>query len=102
VRHSSGFSPIQRLINEIRSARLESATYSRLHAMDVRIRASHRDRLKMFFWMWGFSGQPSIVRSPCAFAVASQILRRLASTAATHLHLGPRLLMRNITLLPMG
>jgi len=102
VRHAIGLSPIQCLINEIRSARLESATYKRIHAMNVRIRASHRDRLKMFFWMWGFSGQPSIGRSACAFAVARQILRRIASTAATHLHLGPRLLMRNITLLPMG
>ena len=90
VRHAIGLSPIQCVIKEIRSALLESATYNRIHAMEVRIRASHADRIKMLLWMWGFSRQPSIGRSAWALAVARQLVRRIASTAATHLHLGPR------------
>jgi glycosyltransferase involved in cell wall biosynthesis len=88
VRHAVPLSPIQSLGKEIRSALLESATYRRMQNMGFRIRASHWERMKMLFWMWKFSSQPSIGRSAWFFALARQIVRRIVSAAATHLNLG--------------
>jgi len=87
VRHEIALSPLQCLIKVVRSALLVASTYKRIHRMGIRIRVSHWHRMKMLFWMWAFSGQPSLGRSAWAFAVARQILCRVACATATLLNL---------------
>jgi glycosyltransferase involved in cell wall biosynthesis len=75
VQHAVSLSLMKCLVKDIRSAYLEGKTYNVIDAKGVRIRVTHRERLRMLRSMWQVSKQESIGRTAWFVLVFRQILR---------------------------
>jgi len=65
------------LRKDIQSAYLERSTYSIIASKGIKIRVSHRERLRMLLSMWKTSGQRSIGRSAWFVLATRQALRMI-------------------------
>lgn len=81
VQHAISISLMKCFLKDIRSAYLEGKTYDIIASKGVRIRVSHRERLRVLSSMWKTSGEDSIGRSAWFVLVARQTLQRLVSFA---------------------
>jgi len=81
VQHATRLSLMATLSKSARSAYLEGRTYEIIASKGVRIRVSHRQRLRMLWSMWKTSGQHSIGRAAWFVLVAKQALQRIISIA---------------------
>lgn len=90
VQHSIPLSFMGCLLKDMRSAYREAKTYDIIAAKGVRIRVSHRDRLRMLSSMWKIAGQDSIGRSAWFVLVARQTLQRIVSFACGGLGIRPK------------
>jgi glycosyltransferase involved in cell wall biosynthesis len=79
VQHAIPLSLMECLLKDIRSAYLEGTTYDFIASKGVRIRVSHRERLRLLLSMWKIAGQHSIGRSAWFALVARQTLQRIVS-----------------------
>jgi glycosyltransferase involved in cell wall biosynthesis len=79
VQHAIPLSLLECLLKDIRSAYLEGRTYDIIASKGVRIRVSHRERLRVLLSMWKIAGQHSIGRSAWFVLVARQTLERIVS-----------------------
>jgi glycosyltransferase involved in cell wall biosynthesis len=79
VQHAIPLSLMECLLKDIRSAYLEGRTYDIIASKGVRIRVSHRERLRVLLSMWKIAGQHSIGRSAWFVLVARQTLQRVVS-----------------------
>jgi glycosyltransferase involved in cell wall biosynthesis len=79
VQHSIPLSLMECLAKDIRSAYLERRTYDIIASKGVRIRVTHRERLRMLSSMWRIAGQDSIGRLAWFVLVARQTLQRVVS-----------------------
>jgi glycosyltransferase involved in cell wall biosynthesis len=85
VQHATPLSVIAYLRKAIRSGYLEASTYDIIATMGVKIRVTHRERLRMLKSMWKASGQPLIGRTAWFLLIARQLLQRLTSFACRSL-----------------
>ncbi|MGA9908073.1 MAG: glycosyltransferase family A protein, partial [Candidatus Sulfotelmatobacter sp.] len=76
VEHEIPLSLIGCLRKDIRSVYLEGKAYDIIASKGVRIRVTHRERLRLLSAMWKTAGQPSIGRSAWVVLVARQALQR--------------------------
>lgn len=90
VKHAIPLSFMQCLVKDLRSAYLKAKTYDIIAAKGVRIRMSHRERLKMLSSMWKIAGQDSIGRSAWFILVARQTVQRIASFGYGSLGIRPK------------
>jgi glycosyltransferase involved in cell wall biosynthesis len=79
VQHAVPLSLMECLLKDIRSAYLEGRTYDIIASKGVRIRVSHRERLRVLLSMWKIAGQHSIGKSAWFALVARQTLQRIVS-----------------------
>ncbi len=63
----------------MRSAYLEARTYDMIASRGVRVRITHRERLRILIAMWKASGQDSIGRLAWFVLSGKQTLRWMAS-----------------------
>ena len=77
VQHAIPLSLIECLRKDIQSAYLERSTYSIIASKGIKIRVSHRERLRMLLSMWKTSGQRSIGRSAWFVLATRQALRMI-------------------------
>jgi glycosyltransferase involved in cell wall biosynthesis len=75
-------------VASIRSAALHGRTYGIIASKGVRIRITHRERLKLLWCMWKAAGRNSIGRSAWFMLVVRQALQRGISLAYQCLRLG--------------
>src|ERR1700693_6276132 len=75
VQHATSLSPIDYFLKAIWSAYQEGRTYDIITSMGVRVRANHRERLDMLFFMWKKSEQESIGRLTFLVLAVRQSLR---------------------------
>ena len=90
VQHAIPLSLMECLIKDIRSAYLEGRTYDLIASKGVRIRVSHRERLRVLLSMWRIAGQDSIGRSAWFVLVARQALQRIVSFSYGCLGIRPK------------
>ncbi|MGH9354003.1 MAG: glycosyltransferase family 2 protein [Terriglobia bacterium] len=81
VQHSIQLSLMRCLLKDIWSGCLEGKADQKIALTGVRIRVSHRERLRLLLAMWKISGQPSIGRAACLVLLARQTLERMISLA---------------------
>jgi GT2 family glycosyltransferase len=81
VQHAIPLSLASFLLKAIRSAYLEARTYQVIAFKGVRIRVSHRERLRMLSSMWKASHDRKIGRSAWFVLLTRQVLQRLVSLA---------------------
>ena len=79
VQHAIPLSLMGCVLKDMRSAYLEGRTYDMIASKGVRIRVSHRERLRMLLSMWKTAGQDSIGRSAWFVLVVRQTLQRIVS-----------------------
>jgi glycosyltransferase involved in cell wall biosynthesis len=79
VQHDISLSLIECLLKDIRSAILEGRTYDIIALKGVKIRVSHRERLRVLRCMWKTAGQRSIGRSAWFVLVTRQTVQRIIS-----------------------
>jgi glycosyltransferase involved in cell wall biosynthesis len=79
VEHHVPLSLMECLRKGIRSALLESRTFDVIASKGIRIRMTHRDRLRMLWSMWKASAEPSIGRSAWFALTMRQSLERAIS-----------------------
>ena len=91
VQQATPLSLLESLGKSSRSAYLEGRTYEIIASRGIRIRLSHRERLRMLVTMWKTSGQDAAIgRTAWFLAVARQALQRIftysyhASAPARH------------------
>lgn len=89
VQHAIPLSFMRCLVKDLRSAYLEAKTYDIIAAKGVRIRMSHRERLRMLSSMWKIAGQDSIGRSAWFVLVARQTVQRIVSLGYGFLGIRP-------------
>jgi glycosyltransferase involved in cell wall biosynthesis len=88
VEHAIPLSLLQCVRKDIRSAALHGRTYGIIASKGVRIRITHRERLKLLWCMWKAAGRNSIGRSAWFMLVVRQALQRGISLAYQCLRLG--------------
>ncbi len=81
VEHAIPLSLTQCVRKDIRSASLERKAYRMIASKGLRIRITHRERLKLLWSMWKAAGQNSIGRSAWFVLVIRQSLQRVISFA---------------------
>src|SRR5947208_4253468 len=79
VQHAIPLSLVEYLRKAIRSAYLEGGTFKIVASRAVRIRVSHRERLRILLSMWKNSAQENIGRSAWFLVIAKQALQRIVS-----------------------
>jgi glycosyltransferase involved in cell wall biosynthesis len=79
VEHYIPLSLMGALRKDIRSVYLEGKTYDIIAANGVRIRVTHRERVRLLFSAWKTAGEPSIGRSAWFALVIRQTLQRMIS-----------------------
>ena len=79
VQHVIRMSLVECLLKDIRSAYVEGRTYDIIATKGVRIRVSHRERLRVLSSTWNIAGQHSIGRSAWFVLVARQTVQRIVS-----------------------
>jgi glycosyltransferase involved in cell wall biosynthesis len=79
VEHAIPLSLIGCLRKDIRSVYLEGSTYDIIASRGVKIRVTHRERLRLLLSMWKTSGQHSIGRTAWFVVVGRQALQRTIS-----------------------
>jgi glycosyltransferase involved in cell wall biosynthesis len=79
VRHAIPLSLIECLLKDIRSALAEARTYDIIASQGMKIRVTHRERLRVLSSMWRTAAQPSIGRSAWFVLVARQTVQRIVS-----------------------
>jgi glycosyltransferase involved in cell wall biosynthesis len=79
VQHVISLSLIECFLKDIRSAVVEGRAYEIIASKGVRIRVTHRERLKVLSSMWKVAGHGSIGRSAWFVLVARQTLQRIVS-----------------------
>jgi glycosyltransferase involved in cell wall biosynthesis len=89
VEHAIPLSLMACLRKDIRSVYLEGTTYDMIASKRVRIRLTHRERLRLLWSMWRSAGQPSIGRSAWFVLVLRQTLQRTISLGYKWLRVGP-------------
>ncbi len=78
VQHATPLSLLGSLGKNIRSAYLEGRTYEIIASRGIRIRLSHRERLRMLMTMWKTSRQDAAIgRTAWFLVVARQALQRI-------------------------
>jgi cellulose synthase/poly-beta-1,6-N-acetylglucosamine synthase-like glycosyltransferase len=80
VQHAIPLTLLQCLRKDMRSVRLEKETYRIAAARGVRVRLTHRERLKMLVSMWRDSRRQSLGRMAWLVVVIRQALQRTIST----------------------
>ncbi|MGB8753080.1 MAG: glycosyltransferase family 2 protein [Candidatus Sulfotelmatobacter sp.] len=88
VEHEIPLSLMGCLRKDIRSVYLEGKAYDIIASKGVRIRVTHRERLRLLSAMWKTAGQPSIGRSAWVVLVARQALQRTISFCFRCLRIG--------------
>jgi hypothetical protein len=91
VQHSIPLSLMGCVLKDLRSAYLEGRTYDIIAAKGVKIRLSHRERLRILASMWKIAGQDSIGRSAWFVLVARQTLQRIVSFGYECLGIRPKI-----------
>jgi hypothetical protein len=89
VEHAIPLSLMGCLRKDIRSVYLEGRTYDIIASRGVRIRVTHRERLRLLLSMWKTAGQHSIGRSAWLVLVGRQALQRMISFGYQCLRVGP-------------
>lgn len=79
VQHAVPLSVLQYLRKAIRSAYVESSTYSIIASKGVRIRVTQRERVNMLKAMWKYSGQKTIGKAAWFVLTTKQTLQRAVS-----------------------
>jgi glycosyltransferase involved in cell wall biosynthesis len=79
VEHCVPLSLMECLRKDLRSADLERGTYDTIASKGVRVRVTHRERLKLLFSMWKSAHQESIGRSAWFALVLRQGFKRMLS-----------------------
>jgi glycosyltransferase involved in cell wall biosynthesis len=89
VEHAIPLSLMQCVRKDIQSVSLEGAAYRLIASKGVRIRITHRERLRLLWLMWRATGQDSIGRSAWFVLVVRQAIQRMISFAYRCLQLAP-------------
>ena len=89
VEHAIPLSLMQCVRKDIQSVSLEGAAYSIIASKGVRIRITHRERLRLLWPMWKAAGQDSIGRAAWFVLMARQAIQRMISFAYQCLRLAP-------------
>lgn len=79
VEHAISLSLIACIRKDIRTVRLEGKAYDMIAAKGVKIRVSHRERLRLLSSMWRTASQDSIGRSAWFVLVIRQAFQRVIS-----------------------
>ncbi len=79
VEHDIPLSLVACFWKDVRSVYLEGKAYNIIASKGVRIRVTHRERLRLLSAAWKTAGQPSIGRSAWVVLVARQALQRVVS-----------------------
>jgi glycosyltransferase involved in cell wall biosynthesis len=79
VEHCVPLSLMESLRKDFRSARLEKGTYDTIASKGVRVRVTHRERLKLLSSMWKTARRESIGRSAWFVLVVRQGFKRMLS-----------------------
>jgi glycosyltransferase involved in cell wall biosynthesis len=79
VQHAISLSLMECFLKDIRSAYLEGRTYDLIASKGVRIRVSHRERLRVLRSMWRTARQNSIGRPAWFVLVSRQALQRIVT-----------------------
>lgn len=79
VEHYVPLSLMECLRKDLRSALLEGRTFDVIASKGIRIRMTHRDRLRMLWSMWKASAEPSIGRSAWFALTMRQSMERATS-----------------------
>jgi glycosyltransferase involved in cell wall biosynthesis len=79
VQHAIRLSLIECLLKDIRSAFVEGRAYDIIASKGVRVRVTHRERLRVLSSMWRTAAQPSIGRSAWFVLVTRQTVQRIVS-----------------------
>jgi glycosyltransferase involved in cell wall biosynthesis len=85
VEHAIPLSLFGCIRKDIRSAYLEAGTYDMIASQGVRVRITHRDRLRILISMWKASKQDSIGRLTWFVLSGKQMLRWMVSVASRFL-----------------
>jgi glycosyltransferase involved in cell wall biosynthesis len=88
VEHAIPLSLMKCFWKDVRSVYLEGKAYNIIASKGVRIRVTHRERLRLLSAMWKTAGQPSIGRSAWFVLVARQTLQRVVSFCFHGLRVG--------------
>ncbi len=88
VEHAIPLSLMGCFRKDIRSAYLEQPAYDIIASKGLRIRVTHRERLRLLRSMWRTAGQESIGRSAWFVLVARQTFQRMISVGYRCLRLG--------------
>jgi glycosyltransferase involved in cell wall biosynthesis len=88
VEHAIPLSLMECFWKDVRTVYLEGKAYDIIASKGVRIRVSHRERLRLLSSMWKTAGRPSIGRSAWFVLVARQALQRIASFCLQGLRVG--------------
>ena len=91
VQHVISLSFLECLRKDIHSAYLERTAYNIINSKGIRVRMSHRERLRMLLSAWKTSGQSSIGRLAWFVLVARQMLQRMVSFTYWCFRVRPRL-----------
>jgi glycosyltransferase involved in cell wall biosynthesis len=82
VEHAISLSLLGCIRKDMRSAYLEARTYDMIASRGVRVRITHRERLRILIAMWKASGQDSIGRLAWFVLSGKQTLRWMASVTS--------------------
>ena len=88
VEHAIPLSLMDCLRKDIRSGYVEGRAYDMIASKGVRIRVTHRERLRMLRSMWKTASQNSIGKSAWFVLVARQTLQRMSSFTYQGLRVG--------------
>jgi glycosyltransferase involved in cell wall biosynthesis len=82
VEHAISLSLLGCIMKDMRSAFLEARTYDMIASQGVRVRITHRERLRILISMWKASRQDSIGRLPWFVLSGKQTLRWMAAVTS--------------------
>ena len=88
VEHDIPLSLMACFWKDVRSVYLEGKAYNIIASKGVRIRVTHRERLRLLSAAWKTAGQPSIGRSAWFVLVVRQALQRIVSFCFQGLRVG--------------
>jgi len=88
VEHAIALSLMECFWKDVRSVYLEGKAYNIIASKGVRIRVTHRERLRLLSAMWKTAGRPSIGRSAWFVLFARQALQRMVSFCFQGLRIG--------------
>jgi glycosyltransferase involved in cell wall biosynthesis len=91
IRHCVPASLLVCLRKDLRSAYLQSRTYTLISKTGVKIRMSNRARLKMLRCMWRVAGSKSIPKTAFFVLIARQVLERTVSMVCQTAKIYPRI-----------